>query len=230
MDPSPDGRLGNRRAALWWMGWHPLLTVVVFGVAGIALGNVFVVPLRQLIGVPVFTEEAAFALAGVAVGALLWHRGTGVVNRHHERVLDSFRSGVTPTGGDVSTFALLDGGAGSTPLVGPSASYDATFLAIDTDSVEVHDGTLALDERRRQLGDPRGTLPRKEIRTVSAEPSALVIETVNGDRFTFAADQAPTAVARALRDGPSGDRDQPAADDQEGEDPDSDARPADPSR
>lgn len=220
MDATGDGRLGNVRAAFWWIAWHPLVSAIVGGFGGIAVGNVLALGVYRVLGVPVFSTDLAFGAAGILVGVLAWYRGTAVVNEHADRVLDSFRTGATPTDGPLTTYALLEGGSGSTPLVRPAASYDATFLVADRDRVAAYDGTLAMDDRRREYGEPRVSIPYDDVRVVSAEPSSLDVETWDGDRFGFHADVRPTAAARGLRDrierappASAGDGDQPDPED-----------------
>jgi len=191
---------------------------IVGGFAGVSAGNLIAVPLQRVTGLTVFTTDATFGLVGVLLGVLGWYWGVGVVNEHYERILDSFRSGVSPHGSDVVTYSILGGGSGSTPLIRPSKSYEATFLVLDGDAMEVHEGTLALDDRRRTYGDASVTIPYGSVGSVEAADASLVIETAQGDRFVFEADLGPGAAAAAIRErvelaAGSGDGQQPAADD-----------------
>lgn len=218
MDASRAGRLGNRRAALWWMGWHPLTMAIVGGFAGVSAGNLIAVPLQRVTGLTVFTTDATFGVAGILLGVLGWYLGTGVVNAHYEQILESFRTGVSPPGSDVVTYAILGDQSGSKPLIRPPPSYETTFLVLDGDAMEVHEGALALDDRRRAFGDASVTIPYGEVKAVEATDASLVVETAHDDRFAFTADRKPTAAVRAIRDrveatARSGDGQQPAADD-----------------
>lgn len=195
-------RLGHRGAALWWVGWHPVVTPVVGAGGGLAASNALAIPLGLLFGVGALTTMVAGTALGAAAGVVAWYVGTRAVNRDYGAVVSSVGSGTRTPGDDESTtFVLLADGIGSRPLVEPDRRYEATVLTLAPDAIDVRHGTFDLVDRRPYLDDDAGmAIPYERVRAVSADDAEVSIETTTDDRFTYPTASDPTDLVRAIRE------------------------------
>lgn len=193
-------RLGNRRAALWWLGWHPIITPLIGGVGGLTVGNAIAVPMGLLFGLDVLLTMGAGAVVGALAGVGVWYRGTKTVNREYGDVAASVAPGGDDAADATPSFVLLGQGAGTRPLVEPNRRYDASVVRLGADVMDVRRGSFDFADRRVTFGREAVSLPYEFVRTVTYDGSALAIETTRGDRFTADATTEPTDLLCALRD------------------------------
>ncbi|MFB6130545.1 MAG: hypothetical protein ABEJ28_06965 [Salinigranum sp.] len=191
-------QLGNRGAALWWLGWHPIVAPIAGAVAGLTLGNAIAIPVGLLLGINVLYTMAAGTAAGAVAGVAAWYRGTQAVNRDYGDVVASVGAGIGGADDGSPTFVLLGDGTGSRPRVEPCRRYDATVLRLGDDAVDVHRGTFDLVDRRPVLDHGTMSLPYDRIRSIEYGGSALTIETTRGDRFVYDAASEPIELIEAL--------------------------------
>lgn len=193
-------RLGNRGAALWWLGWHPVVALVVGAAAGLAASNAIAVPLGLLFDANVLLTMITGTAVGTCVGLFAWYRGAAKVNRDYGDVVASIRSGVDLSEESGSMrFILLGEGTGSTPLVEPDRYYDATVMTLDSDAVSVYYGQFDLVDRRPTFDDDAMVLPYARIRDVTYGGTDLVVETTEADRFSYRTPSEPGELLAALR-------------------------------
>jgi len=192
--------LGTRRAALWWLGWHPVGAALTGTVVGLVLGNATAIVFELAFGVPVLGTMALGIVLGFLAGVLVWFRGTSTVNEAYSEVVASVEAGVRAAEVDAMTFVLLGEGVGSRPLVEPHRTYDATVLRLDADALTVDVGTFDLVDRRPVPGGESLGLPYEHVASVEYDGAALVLETTAGDHFEFDTRSEPAELVRVLRD------------------------------
>lgn len=192
-------RLGTRRAALWWLGWHPAVAAVAGGVAGLSLANALAVLLESTLGVGALDSMGAGTALGLVVGVVVWYRGTLTVNRTYAAVVSAARAGTRSLDSDAETFVLLGAGSGTGPLVRPNRRYEATVLTLESDATDVETGVFDLVDRRFAGGGSAMRLPYASIQSVDYDGSAFLIETVEGDRFAYDVTTDPEQLRSALR-------------------------------
>jgi len=195
--------LGVLAGSLWWLGWHPLVALVVGWFAGLAVGNALAIPVLALLGVHPLATMGGLAVLGSLVGVAGWYRGTRAVNARYRTLLDAHRGGVRLPGTDAVAFALIGTGSGSTPLVEPPPGYDARFVVLRDESMAVQPGTLDLAERRPDLDlhdDAAVAVPYDQIESVEYGGTSLVVHTTRGDDLRYESDREPAALMDALGD------------------------------
>lgn len=193
------GKLGDVNGPLWWTGWHPVVTPVIGGAAGLALGNAIAIPVGLMLGLHTLLTMALFTVLGVGVGVLGWYRGTNEVNENYRAVLDAYRDGAMAADASVTTYTLVTEGRGSNVLVAPHRRYSTTYLVLGASSLSVYTGALDLAKRQPELDDEAIEIPYDQIRTVAYDKSALTIQTVRGDRLQYDSASEPKELLGDLR-------------------------------
>lgn len=199
MTATSNAKLATVNRPLWWIGWRPVVTPVVGGGAGLAVGNAVAIPALALVGLHPLVTMAVSTITGVCVGAAGWYLGTREVNHQYRDVLDMYRSGVSSPDVDETTYVLLTGGAGTKPLVTPHRNYRTTYVVLRESTIALSSGGLDLSTRRLTVDGDATEVAYEDVAHVSSEHSALRIRTTDGDEFRYVSLSEPRALLGDLR-------------------------------
>lgn len=182
---------------LWWLGWRPVVSVVVGGAVGLIVGNAIAIPVGLVFGLHTLVTMGGFVVAGVVVGLLGWVYGAQRINETYPEVIGAVEGGTTASDLDSTTYALVGTGEGSKPLVEAHPRYESTFLAVGQSALTVYEGRFDLVDRTPAV-DSGVEIPYDRIARYEADDETLEIATTDGETFVYRAESVPAAALAAL--------------------------------